>query len=130
MPIDYSRYPPNWRSEIVPRIRARAGECCEHCGVANAVTVFSLPVEFATGVRRIWLADESEVTRIGRFAVGPAKRVRVVLTVSHLDHDEYNAEVADDRLAALCQWCHLTYDQDEKAQRRAEKLIDQIALNL
>ena len=35
MPIDYSRYPPNWKTEIRPRILARANNCCEHCGVSN-----------------------------------------------------------------------------------------------
>jgi nitrate reductase cytochrome c-type subunit len=33
---DYATYPPNWRSEIVPRIRERAKNCCESCGVENA----------------------------------------------------------------------------------------------
>jgi nitrate reductase cytochrome c-type subunit len=32
---DYKQYPKNWKSEIVPRIRARAGNCCESCGLAN-----------------------------------------------------------------------------------------------
>lgn len=35
MPCNYKDYPPNWKAEIVPRIRARAGECCEWCGAAN-----------------------------------------------------------------------------------------------
>lgn len=35
MPIDYSKYPPNWKTEIVPRIKERAGHCCEFCGIAN-----------------------------------------------------------------------------------------------
>jgi len=32
---DYSKYPPNWRSEIVPFIRNRALNCCEKCGIPN-----------------------------------------------------------------------------------------------
>ena len=35
MPINYSRYPPNWETEIRPRILERAGHCCELCDVAN-----------------------------------------------------------------------------------------------
>jgi hypothetical protein len=35
MPIDYKIYPPNWLTEIRPRILARANNCCEHCGIAN-----------------------------------------------------------------------------------------------
>lgn len=33
MPIDYSRYPPNWTTEIVPRIRKRDGHRCTVCKV-------------------------------------------------------------------------------------------------
>ena len=36
MPIDYKRYPPNWKSEIVPAVLTRANNCCEECGVHNA----------------------------------------------------------------------------------------------
>ena len=32
MPIDYSRYPENWKTEIVPRIRERDRDKCQHCG--------------------------------------------------------------------------------------------------
>ncbi len=32
MPCDYSIYPPNWLSEIRPRILARANNKCEVCG--------------------------------------------------------------------------------------------------
>ena len=34
----------------------------------------------------------------------------IVLTIAHLDHDKENWDVPDDRLAALCQACHLKYD--------------------
>jgi len=40
---------------------------------------------------------------------------------SHLDHDPENWEVQDDRLAALCQYCHLRYDAAEKARKRKAK---------
>lgn len=35
MPIDYKQYPPNWKTEIVPNIIARAHNKCEFCGIAN-----------------------------------------------------------------------------------------------
>jgi len=88
MPCDYSKYPLNWKTEIRPRILARAGQLivdgkiekqakCENCGVLNR---------------------------------------------AHLDHDPENHEVQDDRLAALCQYCHLRYDAPMKAARKkAEK---------
>jgi 5-methylcytosine-specific restriction endonuclease McrA len=34
MPIDYTRYPPNWK-EIRARILERARNCCEGCGIEN-----------------------------------------------------------------------------------------------
>jgi 5-methylcytosine-specific restriction endonuclease McrA len=42
----------------------------------------------------------------------------VVLTVAHLDHDETNWEVEDDRLLTLCASCHLRYDAPDNAMRR------------
>lgn len=35
---------------------------------------------------------------------------KVILTIAHLDHDSENFQVKDERLAALCQACHLKYD--------------------
>jgi len=35
MPVDYSRYPPNWKTEIRPRILARANNRCEVCEAVN-----------------------------------------------------------------------------------------------
>jgi hypothetical protein len=122
MPIDYGRYPANWKSEIVPRILARAGDACEKCGLPNGERVTSVALRLSeegkTKVRRFWLRDESDLTRMEPFIVrGSAKRVRVILTVAHLDHDEENAGVADERLRAWCQHCHLTYDAEEKRRR-------------
>lgn len=49
------------------------------------------------------------------------KYFMIVLTVAHLDHDETNWDVKDERLRAWCQYCHLTYDAKEKARRRRVK---------
>lgn len=35
MPIDYKKYPANWKTEIRPRILERAQNRCELCGVEN-----------------------------------------------------------------------------------------------
>ncbi len=32
MPIDYSKYPPNWKTEIRPAILKREGNKCKFCG--------------------------------------------------------------------------------------------------
>lgn len=129
MPIDYSRYPPNWRSEIVPRIRERAGDCCEQCGVANGASLWSVPLKLQDKgrykVKRIWVSNDSDMERLRVLALHSSdcriKRVKVVLTVAHLDHDETNHDVCDTRLKALCQSCHLTYDAAEKYRRAMAK---------
>jgi len=46
--------------------------------------------------------------------------IKIVLTIAHMDHDEENHNVEDERLAALCQKCHLRYDAPEKIRRRAK----------
>lgn len=99
MPIDYKKYPPNWKSEIVPRILRRAGEVrespsggilvearCEKCGIANH-------------------------SRNKRGTI-------VVLTIAHLDHDSRNWDVRDERLMAMCQRCHLQYDRHRHTAKR------------
>lgn len=49
------------------------------------------------------------------------KVIKIVLTIAHLDHDESNWNVRDDRLKAMCQRCHLRYDIPEKKKRMREK---------
>lgn len=107
MPIDYSDYPPDWK-EIRARILKRDNDCCKFCGVENY--------------------DMEVSKRTGDF-------YKIVLTIAHLDHDESNWKVKDERLAALCQSCHLRYDAPNKAFRRnqkkeAEKNINQQELGL
>lgn len=61
--------------------------------------------------------EKSFEMRNGEIVPNP-KRVKVVLTIAHLDHDEENHDVKDDRLKAACQLCHLRYDASEKYKRR------------
>lgn len=145
MPIDYSKYPPNWKKEIRPRILARAGNCCERCGLGNySVYVRHVAYEMMkpkpkplmqfieappfTKYKEInpdakdW-SDAKVSHEICKFMNTDSLMVywRVVLTIAHLDHDEENHDVQDGRLAALCQRCHLQYDAPEKARRRKAK---------
>ena len=108
MPIDYKKYPPNWLSEIRPRILKRANYTCEGqgCDFQHLSQVWSYKDEQKTTV---WTRTPPEKAN--------AKQVKVILTIAHLDHDETNHEVTDDRLAALCQLCHLRYDAKEKYRR-------------
>lgn len=125
MPIDYKRYPANWKSEIVPRILSRANGCCEKCGLQNGEKLTSVGLRLSengkTKVRRFWVRDPSDLIRMEPFIVaGSTKQVRVILTVAHLDHDEENKDIDDERLRAWCQHCHLSYDAEEKMRRLAE----------
>ncbi len=97
MPIDYKRYPANWKTEIRPDVLKRANNKCEFCGVEN----YSM-------VKRV-------------YKNGFEKIVKIVLTVAHLDHDETNHAVSIERLRALCQQCHLRYDAKEKYRRVMSK---------
>lgn len=125
MPIDYSKYPPDW-AERRARILKRANDCCEKCGVKN----------HAVGARDLsgnW-HDEAEINGLksdtGLYLFGDydvlfgdydVKIIRIVLTIAHLDHDETNWNVEDERLAAWCQRCHSQYDAPEKVRRMKVK---------
>ena len=101
MPINYKIYPPNWKQLVAQRLEI-AGNKCENCGVENKA--------------QKWRVDLTAT-------------YTVVLTCAHLDHDETNHDVKIDRLAMLCQTCHLRYDAKEKARRRqAKQLINQTSL--
>lgn len=115
MPIDYSKYPPNWLTEIRPRILKRAKNRCEFdgCDFKNGETVWSVKERNKPTVwMRILNAKSATAVR------AVLKQVKVVLTIAHLDHDETNLEVKDERLKAACQICHLRYDAEEKKKRK------------
>lgn len=128
MPIDYSKYPPNWKTEIRPRILERAENKCEWCGAPNGEWVVRDAVGRWHNIDE-YVNDFSDKSRYYLDENYPGwdkqpdglKPFKVVLTIAHLDHDEENQDVKDDRLAALCQPCHLIYDAPEKAKRRRVK---------
>lgn len=95
MPMDRSKYPPDWE-KISERIRARADGLCECDG--------------RCGAHRWPCAAEN-----GR--PHPVTGSLVVLTVAHLDHDTTNNR--DSNLLAMCQRCHLNYDAEHHAKNAA-----------
>ncbi len=97
MPIDYSEYPALW-PEIRARILKRARERCECTGECGR-------------------GHEGRCGAKNRFP-NPTTGSRVVLTIAHLDHDHKNHDVTDDRLKAMCQACHLSYDMAVHQHRR------------
>jgi hypothetical protein len=124
MPIDYNKYPPNWKSEIVPTVLIRASNCCEECGLQNHSYVWAITLtvrEYGRYKQRsVWFRNEQDATREA-IIKSRVKKVKVVLTISHTDHDEENHDVQLDRLRALCQLCHLRYDAKEKYRRIMSK---------
>ena len=129
MPIDYKKYPKNWKSEIRPRIMERAENTCEFdgCDFKHGEYVWAVRYRAKTTG---WFRDFEEANSYpktreskknkatGRVEPIPnPKQVKVVLTIAHLDHDETNHDVKDERLKAACQLCHLRYDAKEKYRR-------------
>lgn len=116
MPCDYSKYPPDWE-ERRQRILERSGNCCEFCGVEN----------YAVGARDI-NGDWHDMDDIGHMSYEYGMRlfgdypvlIKIILTIAHLDHDPENWDVSENRLAALCQRCHLQYDREHR-KKEAEK---------
>ncbi len=138
MPIDYRRYPADWKVRRA-RILDRANHRCESCDVPNHavgcrdeagrfVPVTGKPSDRAAGVG---LTVTGERLRFGAACdlareLGANDRrnwLIIVLTVAHLDHDPDNHDVADDRLKALCQRCHLNYDRAARRERREIKVV-------
>jgi len=109
MPVDYKRYPNDWKA-ISARIRARSGgrcECESHCGLHTTTgrcrEINGQPAKWAKG--------------------------KVVLTVAHLGvakpdgakgdkHDK--TDCRDENLKAMCQRCHLRFDLDEHMANAAK----------
>ena len=124
MPINYNKYPANWKTEIRPRIMARANNTCEFpgCNFKHGEYVWSVKYK---GKVTGWFRDIKEAIKQpvtievkNRQIIPNPKKIKVILTIAHLDHDEGNENVKDERLKAACQLCHLRYDAAEKYRRR------------
>lgn len=114
-PENKARYPKDW-PEISQRIRKRARQKCEECGVKN----YALGGRAADGTFLPADPKGEKLLRLewpspGEWAwCGKGKRkeylriVKIILTVAHLDHTPENCD--DDNLKAWCQRCHNRYD--------------------
>ena len=124
-PENRPRYPKDWKA-ISAAIRARAGDACENCGVANGERggrtrdgAWHKALATREGGRpdkKSWAACEGgHHLRI----------VEIVLTVAHLDHQPENCD--PENLRAWCQRCHNTYDGPARRRgTRARALRDQL----
>lgn len=103
--MDRSRYPPDWE-ERSTRIISRDAFTCKHCGAEAGEPLPGRAVQaFVDGLF-------GSLLPIGR------RPYFVILTAAHLDHDEDNWDVQDERLITLCQGCHLRYDAPDNHRRR------------
>ena len=129
MPCDYSKYPANWKTEVVPRIRARAENKCEWCGVRNDSHIIRFPKGYGREGYMYVTGPEDYVHGI--------KPTRIILTTAHLGtdmpdgkpgdkHDKH--DVRDENLAYLCQACHLSYDLADHIQHRKENRIQALGI--
>lgn len=117
-PENKARYPKDWK-EISARIRRRAGDCCEVCGVANQAWGWREPDGTFHEVPKGPLRDAGHrktpfevATHEGRML----KVIEIVLTVAHLDHIPEHC--GDGNLQAMCQRCHLRYDVEHHRRTR------------
>ncbi len=105
MPIDYGKYPKNWK-QISKEIKHRAGERCEcegECGLHHGrrcIEINGIKAHYANG--------------------------KIVLTVAHLNHNPKDNKRKN--LKAMCQRCHLRYDskhhqKNANITRRKKKAI-------
>lgn len=125
MPIDYKKYPKNWKTEIRPSILIRAGgfahspkvaACCENCGLRN----YDIGVRNEDGSFRLEHPANSHMEAkrlLNQFNLRGmnTKRIIIVLTVAHLDHDIKNNDLAN--LKALCQLCHNRHDAGTRGRK-------------
>lgn len=138
-PENRALYPPNWKAEIVPRIRARSGNRCEctgqcgvahkpgwwnaglaqdRCGIGNGDVSFMVGGEWRATMPTEWGEEFEEGGRVYR-------AVRIVLTVAHLNHDPQDNR--DDNLLHMCQGCHNRYDEPMRRAGRMTRRRAQFA---
>lgn len=129
MPIDYKKYPSNWKTEIVPKVKARENNCCAFCGVKNYAVGYRQNSKFipTAGNEHHDKAGNGELSyKEARELINHCNEfaddnlILTVLTVAHLDHDISNNDLSN--LKALCQKCHLDYDKEHHKKNSRQTL--------
>lgn len=107
-PENIARYPKNWKSEIVPRIRARSGNICECMGECG---LFHYEIDGRQHDSEVMLNRRSLIRCTAlNGEPHPVTKSKVVLTVGHLNHTPEDCR--DEVLKHWCQRCHLRYDKN------------------
>jgi hypothetical protein len=116
MPCDMSRYPADWKQRR-ERILARAGNCCEECGVGNSAVGWR---DEDTGEFRESSYPKGSWSAYTPKELKEAGLFRIVLTIAHTIPDG-PLDCPDEHLKALCQKCHNALDAPMRARHRKEK---------
>lgn len=117
--MNRKNYPKNW-DQIRQRILARAEHRCEVCGVQNYTVGYR--IGNSQHIVPLIVGEEYSEANALRYRMQEAmqrKLIVVRLTVAHLDHDEWNEDIQDERLACLCEKHHFNYDQEDNQNRKA-----------
>jgi hypothetical protein len=97
-----------WDELRAERLKAQ-GDKCLWCAAPNHVHVYRY--------NKKWYYDEPIDWMTGK--PFPNRKVRIVLTIAHLDHDPRNN--APSNTPALCQACHNSHDAKHRARGRVER---------
>lgn len=125
MPMDYSRYPKDWRTFAL-QVKKDAGWVCQQCGkpcriVGESVSEFEQRLdEIEKELDKKWKSLLSEkLADFEQTGVLQYKPKRFLLTVAHLDQNPSNIEA--DNLKAQCAPCHLRFDLKFRSYNRRRK---------
>ncbi len=118
-PENKHRYPKNW-CEIRTSILERAMNKCEGCGLPNHCFVWRDSIGGFCEER----PDTLPIIEWQKAAFPPVRRVKVVLTIAHLDHTPENNDHTN--LKALCQKCHNNYDREHRKQTRRNTKLSKV----
>lgn len=104
-------------------------EQCEKCSVSHAGIAYrNKDFWFGSVVGAELAAVDQRGVIIERMDNRPmpddAREVNIVLTVAHLNHDP--TDNSPDNLAALCQKCHLEYDNRPEEIERRKKVYSEL----
>ena len=100
---------PEWQATR-QRILARAQDRCEQCRAPNHTSVRRYKGWWVDPDKLYWRDERGAVAGYtGSVRYSQCRIVTIVLTIAHLNHTP--GQDSDDNLQALCQWCHLHYDQ-------------------
>lgn len=132
MPMDLSKYPPNWK-KIATQIKNEAGWICQQCD--RPCRKPKQPwMDFVEGLQETEWYNQTcdEVSDDSGLSTLIERPQRFTLTVAHLDHNTQNNR--RDNLKALCSGCHLRYDAKLHAKNasatrcRKREALGQISL--